>query len=389
MVGRWPGLGAGPAVGGIIMRAMKRRGRYWEILSAHVSTLALSAAAFALASVGNAEAADMKLKAPPPSVPSAYDWTGFYVGGHLGIAWGNSNWTTAPNLSGALDLFQGIDTFNESGSFLAGVQVGYDYMLPNRIVVGAVANASFPSFPNLSGISIGGISTLASPVNGPETFAENVLHFGTVRARLGYAPGNWLLYATGGFAWSYDQQTLTQLSTGTADMPFLWRLGWAAGAGFEVPVAPHWTGGFEYLFTDFGSKTTTFSALGQQFSSNFSLQEVRASLNYRFDEKEMPAQSRKMLVKARAAATDDDRFNFHAQFTLTEQGYPPFHAPDQGPNSLPGSGQGREVGDTTLFAGVRLWQGAELWINPELDQGFGVANTHGVAGYVSGEAYKF
>jgi high affinity Mn2+ porin len=119
------------------------------------------------------------------------------------------------------------------------------------------------------------------------------------------------------------------------------------------------------------------------------LQEVRASLNYRFDEKEMPAQSKKMPVKARAAATDDDRFNFHAQFTLTEQGYPPFHAPIQGPNSLPGSGQGREVGDTTLFAGVRLWQGAELWINPELDQGFGVANTHGVAGYVSGEAYKF
>jgi high affinity Mn2+ porin len=38
---------------------------------------------------------------------------------------------------------------------------------------------------------------------------------------------------------------------------------------------------------------------------------------------------------------------------------------------------------------MRLWQGAELWINPELDQGFGVANTHGVAGYVSGEAYKF
>ena len=44
-------------------------------------------------------------------------------------------------------------------------------------------------------------------------------------------PGNWLFYATGGFAWSYNQLTLTRLASGTGDMPFFWRLGWAAGAG--------------------------------------------------------------------------------------------------------------------------------------------------------------
>jgi hypothetical protein len=44
--------------------------------------------------------------------------------------------------------------------------------------------------------------------------------------------------------------------------------------------------------------------------------------------------------------------------------------------------------DATLYAGVRLWQGAELQINPEIDQGFGLANTLGVAGFTSGEAYK-
>ena len=44
--------------------------------------------------------------------------------------------------------------------------------------------------------------------------------------------------------------------------------------------------------------------------------------------------------------------------------------------------------DATLFAGVRLWQGAELWVNPEIDQGFGLADTHGVAGFPSAEAYK-
>ena len=49
---------------------------------------------------------------------------------------------------------------------------------------------------------------------------------------------------------------------------------------------------------------------------------------------------------------------------------------------------GRETVDATLYAGVRLWHGAEVWIDPEIDQGFGFANTHGVAGFPSAEAYK-
>ncbi len=41
-----------------------------------------------------------------------------------------------------------------------------------------------------------------------------------------------------------------------------------------------------------------------------------------------------------------------------------------------------------MFAGLRLWQGAELWLNPEIDQGLGLADTHGLAGFPSGESYK-
>jgi hypothetical protein len=113
-------------------------------------------------------------------------------------------------------------------------------MLPNRLVIGAEVDASFPSFQNLAGISIGGTSTFSAPSIGAESYSETVLSSGTVRGRIGYALGNWLLYATGGFAWTYDQLTLTQLATGTTASPFLWRFGWAAGAGAEVPVAPHW-----------------------------------------------------------------------------------------------------------------------------------------------------
>ena len=37
---------------------------------------------------------------------------------------------------------------------------------------------------------------------------------------------------------------------------------------------------------------------------------------------------------------------------------------------------------------MRILEGGELWINPEIDQGFGLSDTLGVAGFPSGEAYK-
>jgi high affinity Mn2+ porin len=105
------------------------------------------------------------------------------------------------------------------------------------------------------------------------------------------------------------------------------------------------------------------------------------------------------LVAIPLAATADDApsdggeassqaWAVHGQATLIEQGNLAFRAPYTGTNSLPSSAEGRETFDVTLFAGVRLWQGAEIWANPEVDQGFGLHDTLGVAGFPSGEAYK-
>lgn len=284
-----------------------------------------------------------------------------------------------------MNLSQGIDSFAETGSFFAGVQAGYDYMLPSRLVMGIATDASFPAWPGVSGISIGGTSTFFSPSLADQvTYSENVLSFGTVRGRIGYAPDNWLLYVTGGFAWSYNQPTLMQLTSGATDAPFLWRLGWVAGAGAEVPVAPNWTAQVEYLFTDYGTSSVLFANAGQRFNSNFSLHELRAGLNYRFDS---DATSAPGATKP-SAVPDTDRVNVHGQTTFIWQGYPSFRSPYEGTNSLPGKGLGRETTDATLFAGLRLWEGAELWDNPDIDQGFGVADTHGAAGYPNGESYK-
>jgi high affinity Mn2+ porin len=348
----------------------------------------VAATAIALPALGAELPLPMPVKAPLPVkalVPQLYDWTGFYAGAHLGYAWGRSNWTEQPDgLSGSLNMFQRYDAFANTGSWFAGLQAGYDYMLPNRVVIGAVTDLSAPSFQSLNSVSIGGISTFISPRLGQESYSETVLDMGTIRGRIGYAPGNWLFYATGGFAWAYDQLTVTQLdNSGTTDMPFLWRFGWAAGTGVEMPLSPGWTAGLEYLYTQYGNKTAGFANAGQTYQSNLSLQEVRLTLNYRPGADQKPGND-----AASWFAPSEDRFNVHGQSTFVWQSYPAIRSPYEGPNSLPGRGQGRETADATLYTGIRLWQGAEVWLNPEIDQGHGLAETHGVAGFTSGEAFK-
>jgi high affinity Mn2+ porin len=73
---------------------------------------------------------------------------------------------------------------------------------------------------------------------------------------------------------------------------------------------------------------------------------------------------------------------------LDAQGYPQIRSPYYGANSFLPNGQAAETADATLYGGLRLGQGAEAWVNPEIDQGFGLGNTHGAAGFPSAEAYK-
>jgi Carbohydrate-selective porin len=91
---------------------------------------------------------------------------------------------------------------------------------------------------------------------------------------------------------------------------------------------------------------------------------------------------------AHADTTATETWSLHAQATFVEQYHPAFRSPMRGANSLDPGSRGNETFDATLFAGVRLWDGAELYANAEIDQGFGVSNTLGLAGFSSGEAYK-
>jgi high affinity Mn2+ porin len=85
---------------------------------------------------------------------------------------------------------------------------------------------------------------------------------------------------------------------------------------------------------------------------------------------------------------EPEDYSFHGQFTNVTQFHPRFTSPYRGQNSLDPGNRGDETIDVTLYAGLRLWDGGEVYANPEVDQGFGLSNTMGVAGFPSGEAYK-
>jgi high affinity Mn2+ porin len=363
------------------------------------NALLAGVAVLALAS-GSARAADdaMPIKAPP-ALPS-FDWTGAYVGAHFGYATGRSDWSATepggagPALAGSLDFFKPYDFFTGIGSNFWGFQAGYNYMFRSRVVLGVEADVSSPSSVlEETVVNVPSSQTFASPSIGQARYAETAELSGTLRGRIGYAPGNWLFYATGGFAWTYDEFIRTQLAgtpAGGSAVPgtvetllMVPRAGWAAGAGIEVALPSHWTARLEYLFTDFGSRSVTFPAGAQQFSSDLTLQSIRLGLNYRIGSDATPTD----FLTTPPAALETDRFAIHGQTTYLNQYAPPFRAPYHGPESLDPN-TGRETWDATLYAGVRLWQGAELWVNPEIDQGFGLSATFGVAGFPSGEAYK-
>src|ERR1700720_1417565 len=139
--------------------------------------LLLGTAAF-IAFAAPAFAADMPArtytKAPVYTAPEAvYNWTGFYIGGHLGGAFAGSN-----SLEGS------------GGRFMGGVQGGFDYQFATNWVVGAEAQYSWLSNNN-NGVLFPG-NTLGTTNNN---------HLGSVTGRLGYPWGPALLYAKGGYAW--------------------------------------------------------------------------------------------------------------------------------------------------------------------------------------------
>lgn len=140
-----------------------------------------------------------------------------------------------------------------------------------------------------------------------------------------------------------------------------------------------WSARAEYLYTGLGSTGFTFASAPARYDSQYDLHRFRIGLNYKFSDVE---------EKERADNRGPGTWELHGQTTFIFQGYPPFSGTYNGPSSLPFVGESRQTWTGSAFLGVRLWQGGEFYYNPELLQGFGVANTTGAAGFPNGEAQK-
>lgn len=90
---------------------------------------------------------------------------------------------------------------------------------------------------------------------------------------------------------------------------------------------------------------------------------------------------------ARAVAEDkiEETVSLHYQATAVFQRHGGFTAPYSGNNSLSPRFEAKNSYTTTLFAGARLWDGGEVYFNPEIAFGRGLSNVTGIAGFPNGE----
>lgn len=239
-------------------------------------------AAATVAALGAVPAAAADLAAAPaykasPVIPVLYNWTGFYIGGHVTGTWTHTTGTTIDTTTG---LIVGTDNINRSAVH-GGGQIGYDYMFTNRVVLGIVADAQ-------SGTSNNTItSNLAGTVVHNTKGTTNVT--GTVRGRLGYAFDAVLLYATGGWAWSNGSSTRTQLlgtvglaTPGTIERVNVNLSGWTGGGGVAWAFARNWDVFAEYRYTRFANYTVTFPIAQRSTTSTSSTNAVEVGVDYRF-----------------------------------------------------------------------------------------------------------
>jgi opacity protein-like surface antigen len=224
-----------------------------------------------------AMSAEFERAVPAYQAPAAdYDWTGFYIGAHVDDSWSKTGGSTVNTASGAASAAIIADTPNWHG----GIQAGYDYMMPSRVVIGLSADVS----------SGGTRVNTASDASGVSANQTVVFDSEAVRARLGYAVDNFLFYGTGGWAWSNNQYIRTQLTgtlhqatAGTDEAVNTYLSGWTAGAGMAYAFAQSWNVFAEYRYTSYGSSTIALPFSQLSTTSTTGVSEVELGVNYKFN----------------------------------------------------------------------------------------------------------
>lgn len=226
-----------------------------------------SAIAIAVLGSASAMAADMQrpaYKAPMLAPAPVTTWTGCYVGGNAGGAFGRGS-VSAP----------GGELSDDGSGFAAGGQIGCDYQFAGGFVIGIRDMLDYTSNKRSGTIGTG---TLAGTV-----VNFNNQWFDTLTGRIGYAfQPAWLAYFQGGAAWAH---TSTDFSgPAIAGQVSNSRTGWTIGGGIEWMFAPHWSAFLEGNYMDFGTISGNVTAGGVPVPVNVKANEttVLVGVNYRF-----------------------------------------------------------------------------------------------------------
>lgn len=269
-----------------------------------MSRTLVAAAAASLLMLAPALGADLPIAKAPVAAPApVWNWTGFYIGGHVGGGVGDANlslipgagWTAFGSPATAPWLIDNGSPKLRSSGALGGLQAGYNVQSANWVWgVEADISATGIRASRNSGVLV------SPPAVGlaPRSFVESdeLRWLATFRGRLGYAAQQWLLYATAGAAVgerSFSQNILVDPPPGfnnNRGSTSTTKLGWTAGAGFEYLLSRNWSFKGEYLYVDLGkvdvfsdSDTAPGFGLTINTSSRLTLHTARVGLNYKFD----------------------------------------------------------------------------------------------------------
>ena len=197
-------------------------------------------------------------KAPP--LARAYDWSGPYIGGHLGYDWGRTR-----VLDNGVLTEPGAPTNGGVGGLLAG------YRWQSGIFVyGLEADIGAA---NLRGT---GLQPPPPPVVLPNQYFVDWA--GNIRGQFGFIIfPNTLFFAAGGLALAgfTFQDGATGKRFGTV-LP-----GWTIGAGIDHAFTQNFIARIEYLYADYGNKTYEI-APGDFYNAAFKAQTLRGALIWKF-----------------------------------------------------------------------------------------------------------
>jgi outer membrane immunogenic protein len=240
--------------------------------------------AVASIAAGQAMAAEMTLPPAPAyardtaTTVSSYDWTGFYLGGNFDYSRANIDSTTVNTATGVVEP----PNTRPISSFHGGGQFGFDYMLRSRVVIGAQAEVSTGDNNSVSVSNAAGTNVYSAQ--------SKTVAIGAVRARIGYALSQVLIYGMGGWASTDATATRTQLvgKTGKAGPGTVESLtenlnGWTAGAGIGYGFWRNWDVFAEYRYTSYQSNSVTYVLSKQSTTSTTSVNAIVGGLNFRFD----------------------------------------------------------------------------------------------------------